>query len=361
MTKLRSYQPVVTLPCAPLDIIGDVHGEYEALRQLLSHLGYDAFGRHAAGRKLVFIGDLCDRGPDSPAVVRLVQGMVNAGNAICILGNHELNILRGLRKDGNSWFWSETADGDEKFGKMRFLPDVERQSMLDFFASLPIVACNSQLRVVHAAWHTPSFNEIGSQALTCIVGYFDERERQINEVIRSDSRFQYYVAEQKQWRAHIRDEAQAVPFLGATAYMRELRQMANPIRVLTSGVETANDETFFSGGEWRFVQRARWWDTYTDEVPVLIGHYWRNPRVMPASALSRGRDLFAGVAPYDWHGARANVFCVDYCVGARFLERSGVLAQGQTRLAAMRWPERTLVFDSGEHVATGNFGRRAGR
>lgn len=360
MNLLHSYQPIVTLPSASLDIIGDVHGEYEALSLLLHYLGYDSLGRHAAGRKLVFIGDLCDRGPDSPAVVRLVQGMANAGNAICVLGNHELNILRGLRKDGNSWFWNETADGDVKFGKMRVLPMAERQSVLDFFTNLPIVACNSQLRVVHAAWHTPSFNEIGSQALTSIVEYFDARERQTNDVIHSDSRFQYYVAEQKQWRVHISDEAQAVPFLGATAYMRELRQMANPIRVLTSGVETADSGTLFSGGEWRFVQRARWWDSYTEAVPVLIGHYWRNPQDKPVSALSRGRDLFAGVAPYDWHGACGNVFCVDYCVGARFLERSGVMAQGQTRLAAMRWPERTLMFDSGEQVATGNFGRLAG-
>lgn len=359
MTLLHTYQPIMTLPSASLDIIGDIHGEYEALRQLLGHLGYDSLGCHADRRKLVFIGDLCDRGPDSPAVVRLVRGMVNAGNAICVLGNHELNILRGLRKDGNSWFWNETVEGDEKFGQMCALPKAERQSVLDFFSRLPIVACNSQLRVVHAAWHTPSFNLISSQTMTSIVEYFDERERQTNDVIRGDSRFQYYVAEQKQWRAHIPDQAQAVPFLGATAYMRELRQMANPVRVLTSGVETADSETFFSGGEWRFVQRARWWDTYTEAVPVLIGHYWRNPQDQPVSALSRGRDLFAGVVPYDWHGARANVFCVDYCAGARFLERSGLMAQGQTRLAAMRWPERTLTFDSGEQIATGNFGRQA--
>ena len=360
MNPLHTYQPVVPLPSGPLDIVGDIHGEYEALRHLLLHLGYDSQGRHAAGRKLVFIGDLCDRGPDSPAVVWQVQGMVDAGNAICVLGNHELNILRGLRKDGNSWFWNETAADDHKFGSMQSLSAAEQQPMLDFFASLPIIACNSQLRVVHAAWHTPSFNELNTLTLPSIVEYFNAREQQTSEMIRSDSRFQEYLAEQKQWREHISDAAQPVPFLGATAYMRELRQMANPVRVLTSGVELADSETFFSGGEWRFVQRARWWDTYAEAVPVLIGHYWRNPQATPAGALSRGRDLFAGVSPYDWHGEGGNVFCLDYCVGARFLERSGTVPQGQTRLAAMRWPERTLVFDSGEQVATRHFGRQAG-
>ncbi|WP_148274523.1 metallophosphoesterase [Advenella kashmirensis] len=65
MTLLHTYQPIMTLPSASLDIIGDIHGEYEALRQLLGHLGYDSLGCHADRRKLVFIGDLCDRGPDS--------------------------------------------------------------------------------------------------------------------------------------------------------------------------------------------------------------------------------------------------------------------------------------------------------
>ncbi|WP_231867716.1 metallophosphoesterase [Snodgrassella sp. CFCC 13594] len=45
-----------------LDIVGDVHGEWSALTHLLHHLGYDDLGRHPQGRKLVFVGDLCDRG-----------------------------------------------------------------------------------------------------------------------------------------------------------------------------------------------------------------------------------------------------------------------------------------------------------
>ena len=57
----------------PLDIIGDVHGEIDPLRSLLRHLGYDDGGLHPDGRRLVFVGDLTDRGPDSPAVVNLIQ------------------------------------------------------------------------------------------------------------------------------------------------------------------------------------------------------------------------------------------------------------------------------------------------
>ena len=57
---------VEKLPDGPLDIVGDVHGELDALKQLLKVMGYSDAGEHPEGRKLVFVGDLTDRGPDSP-------------------------------------------------------------------------------------------------------------------------------------------------------------------------------------------------------------------------------------------------------------------------------------------------------
>jgi protein phosphatase len=90
----------------PFDIIGDVHGCRAELEELLSTLGYaldrDRFGRavgarHPGGRTAVFVGDLVDRGPDSPGVVRLVMGMVAAGTALCVAGNHENKLVRALR------------------------------------------------------------------------------------------------------------------------------------------------------------------------------------------------------------------------------------------------------------------------
>jgi protein phosphatase len=89
----------------PFDVIGDVHGCRDELEQLLDKLGY-AIERDAAGRptgashparKAVFLGDLVDRGPDTPGVLRLVMGMVAAGTAICVPGNHEVKLLKALR------------------------------------------------------------------------------------------------------------------------------------------------------------------------------------------------------------------------------------------------------------------------
>ncbi|AHH94239.1 polynucleotide kinase-phosphatase [Kutzneria albida] len=90
----------------PFDVIGDVHGCRAELEQLLAELGYlverDAEGRpvgaaHPRGRRALFVGDLVDRGPDTPGVLRLVMGMVAAGTAMCVCGNHEQKLVRALR------------------------------------------------------------------------------------------------------------------------------------------------------------------------------------------------------------------------------------------------------------------------
>ncbi|MEV7156341.1 polynucleotide kinase-phosphatase [Streptomyces misionensis] len=80
----------------PFDIIGDVHGCSAELESLLSKLGYDD-GVHPEGRTAVFVGDLVDRGPDSPGVLRRVMDMVEAGHALCVPGNHENKYGRHLK------------------------------------------------------------------------------------------------------------------------------------------------------------------------------------------------------------------------------------------------------------------------
>ena len=90
----------------PFDVIGDVHGCRAELEALLTELGYDIArdetgravdARHPQGRRVVFVGDLVDRGPDTPGVLRLAMGMIERGNAFCICGNHEDKLSRALR------------------------------------------------------------------------------------------------------------------------------------------------------------------------------------------------------------------------------------------------------------------------
>ena len=84
----------------PFDMIGDIHGCFDELAALLVALGYRVDGGVVTpppGRKAVFLGDLGDRGPKTPDVLRLVIGMVADGTALCVPGNHDMKLMRKLR------------------------------------------------------------------------------------------------------------------------------------------------------------------------------------------------------------------------------------------------------------------------
>ncbi len=83
----------------PFDIIGDVHGCVDELRTLLGQLGYVAAGagyKHPLGRRVVFVGDLVDRGPGSVSVLEIALAMQASGVALSVLGNHDARFLRWL-------------------------------------------------------------------------------------------------------------------------------------------------------------------------------------------------------------------------------------------------------------------------
>src|ERR1700730_17604600 len=93
----------------PFDIIGDVHGCFDELVELLTQLGYSvekqsngqgALGysvKPPGGRKVVFLGDLVDRGPRIPDVLGLAMSMIEAGTALGVPGNHDIKLMRKLR------------------------------------------------------------------------------------------------------------------------------------------------------------------------------------------------------------------------------------------------------------------------
>ncbi|MFT3886604.1 MAG: polynucleotide kinase-phosphatase [Arachnia sp.] len=114
----------------PFDIVGDVHGCLDELLALLAELGYevsrDEEGRpvdaaHPDGRRLVFVGDLVDRGPSSVGVLRLAMGMTAAGHALAVPGNHEAKLIRALdgrnvkATHGLERTLAELADEPEEF------------------------------------------------------------------------------------------------------------------------------------------------------------------------------------------------------------------------------------------------------
>lgn len=88
----------------PFDVIGDVHGCFDELVELLTKLGYEVADKQRGfslkpppGRKAIFVGDLVDRGPNSPDVLRLVMTGVEEETVLCVPGNHDMKLLRKLR------------------------------------------------------------------------------------------------------------------------------------------------------------------------------------------------------------------------------------------------------------------------
>ncbi len=102
------------LPCdrrwwhGPFDIVGDIHGCFDELVELLERLGYRVSERHLSngerqyqlshpeGRRVVFVGDLVDRGPKIVPVLRLVMAACGRGRAAAVMGNHDRKLLRYL-------------------------------------------------------------------------------------------------------------------------------------------------------------------------------------------------------------------------------------------------------------------------
>lgn len=142
----------------PFDIIGDVHGCYDELRALLIKLGYHVnedliYSNESAvtthlNRKVVFVGDLVDRGPNSVAVLALIMNMVKHGLALCIAGNHDIKLssyLKGKKVQISHGLETTVKEFEQVTPEFK-------QSVITFIDNIPIyyVFDNQQLVVAHA-------------------------------------------------------------------------------------------------------------------------------------------------------------------------------------------------------------------
>jgi len=295
----------------PLDIVGDVHGEIDALETLLARLGYDAAGRHPGGRRLVFVGDLIDKGPDSPAVLRKVAGLIQQGRAQSVMGNHELNLLLGKTRRYNRWFHRQGDVSDPACAHMTPLPTDERKQVTSFLAGLPLVLHREDLRVAHACGDGPLPVELGS-ATDALAVYRDYEDR-------------------------ITAQLDADGITDSTERSLALQNQC-PVRRTTSGPEERAKIRFKAGGRWRDEARSAWWNHYQSDTFCVFGHY---SRTSDHARDGEGLPLF----PDDPTAAVGQTMCIDLGAGALAEQRRGVGKDEPHRLAALRWPEREVVAD----------------
>lgn len=171
---------------AAYDIIGDVHGCDDELVALMGRLGQpiDPAARHPEGRILVFVGDLVDRGPATPAVVLRVKRLVEAGRALCVAGNHDTRLAEALR--GRA---VEPGHGLET--SLRQLAaqrhDV-RDAVATFLAGLPghLILDGGRLVVAHAGLEACHHGSVSGTARDAAIhgaytGDFDDRAMPIRD------------------------------------------------------------------------------------------------------------------------------------------------------------------------------------
>jgi hypothetical protein len=142
------------------DIIGDIHGHYSDLTNLLDKLGYkktkDCFS-HPEGRKLIFVGDYIDRGKQIRETLFLVRSLVENGQAIALMGNHEYNaiLFNALNRSEGGYLRKHKIKNIVQHYEMilQFKGfDQEYKDYIKWFMSLPLFYENDEFRVVHACW-----------------------------------------------------------------------------------------------------------------------------------------------------------------------------------------------------------------
>jgi Calcineurin-like phosphoesterase len=144
------------------DIVGDIHGYADPLYRLLDMLGYveiEGVFRHPS-RKMIFVGDFIDRGPEQLTVLSVARSMCDAGSARAVLGNHEFNAIGwAVQTEDGDFLRSHTeknADQHAQFLVQLGANSSDYEDAIRWFRSLPVWLDLDGLRVVHACWHEPS-------------------------------------------------------------------------------------------------------------------------------------------------------------------------------------------------------------
>ena len=155
------------------DIIPDIHGQADKLKGALKNLGYryrNGAWRHTDPmRKCIFLGDYIDRGPNNVDVIDIVRGMVDAGTAFAIMGNHELNAIHFHTRHPETGTFLRAQSGNNLKQHKSFLRecpvgDAKTLEYITWMRSLPLFLELDGFRVVHACWDEDVIADLGKLA-----------------------------------------------------------------------------------------------------------------------------------------------------------------------------------------------------
>ena len=217
------------------DIIPDLHGDAGRLEATMRMLGYGRRGgiwRAPAGRQAAFLGDFIDAGSDNRAVIAAVRAMIHAGEAVAIMGNHEINAIHyhseGLNSRGIPDGFMRAHDARNTRQAATFLAEFpvgspQAADAIAFFKELPVFLDLGGLRLGHAGW---------SESAVAVI-----RARRPDGLLRDDD------------HQAIALEDMTDPFVAAVLRMTKGPEIALPV-----------GRTFIDHkGDFRRNIRMRWW------------------------------------------------------------------------------------------------------
>lgn len=286
------------------DIVGDIHGYAEPLRQLLNKLGYEKRGgvyRHSE-RQMLFLGDFIDRGPEQREVLSIARTMCDAGSAQAVMGNHEFNAIGWATQDRRGGYLRPRCDKNEKqhaeFLRQLGSDSADHVSAVNWFRTLPVWLELPEIRLIHACWHEPS-----RQAM---LPYLDAGARFTEQG--------FHICNQR----------------GSDGYECAETLLKGPEQRLPDGISF-----FDKDGHHRDSVRLKWWDSdattfrtaaigvedsqdqlpddpllsnyfYAENKPVFFGHYWLKgePAISSPNAACLDYSVAKGgfLTAYSWSG-----------------------------------------------------------
>jgi len=280
-----------------IDIVGDVHGQFDALDKLLKQLEYGCSGQqwsHPKGRTLLFLGDLIDRGPKCREVVQTVRALVEQGIAICLMGNHEFNAVQYHTEYPDSpgeYIRPHTEikniEQHKEFMNSYAGHEAEINSVIAWFSTLPVAIETSAFRAVHACWSSSHLNNLRKEGNAWYmdalpwVDAADENHKMFKtiEILLKGPEVKlpnglFFMDKDKNKRHSAR-----------VSWWKECPKTWCEAVDSVANINRQLDGIVYDGEAWAYSESQK---------PVFFGHYWRTGEVQLDSP---------------------NTFCVDYSAG----------------------------------------------
>jgi hypothetical protein len=307
------------------DIIGDIHGHARSLEALLQALGYapvDDVWRHPS-RRVIFLGDFIDRGPQQRGVIRIVRPMIDSGAALAVMGNHEFNaIAYATPRAGGGHLREHNAKNYQQhrafLDAYEYTPDYHE--LIDWFGRLPLWLDLGELRIVHACWDRFAMEQL-TQA-------YDVTGSLSNSLL-------YAACDVGNWEFTVIEtllKGKEVPLPPGYCFFDKEGTRRHHIRVRWWDGEATTFRSAFLGHEEartgipeEEIEGDHLIEYSHESPPVFLGHYWLTGTPAPLAS---------------------NIACLDYSV-----------AKPGGKLVAYRWDgERELRADRFVSVPTQEFG-----